>query len=105
MRSNPPGIAPAGTDDSGHPAPSPSPASARAEPNGAALDAPAIARSRREREDWIHEFRNALGNITIAASAAKGELAELQYPQASALMRQIEEGCDRCLNLLRTMPR
>jgi len=53
----------------------------------------------------VHEFRNALGNITIAASAAKSELAEHQYPQASVLMRQIEEGCERCLSLLRTMPR
>jgi hypothetical protein len=56
-------------------------------------------------EDWVHEFRNALGNITIAASAARSELAKHQSLQTSALMRQIEKGCDRCLRLLRTMPR
>ena len=61
--------------------------------------------SRTERDDWMHDFRNALGNITMAASAAKCELADQQSEQASALMRQIEEGCDRCLRLLRTMPR
>jgi hypothetical protein len=60
---------------------------------------------RTDRDDWTHEFRNALGNITIAASAAKGELADNQSQQVSALMRQIEEGCERCLRLLRTMPR
>jgi len=58
-----------------------------------------------EYENWVHEFRNALGNITIAASAARHELAEHQSPQTQALMRQIENGCDRCLQLLRTMPR
>jgi hypothetical protein len=62
-------------------------------------------RLRTERDDWMHEFRNALGNITIAASAAKGELADDQSQQASALMRQIEEGCERCLRLLSAMPR
>ena len=56
-------------------------------------------------ENWVHEFRNALGNITIAASAARHELTEHQSLQTPALMRQIENGCDRCLQLLRTMPR
>jgi len=60
---------------------------------------------RAELDDWMHDFRNALGNVTIAASAAKAELADHPSDQASALMRQIEEGCDRCLRLLRTMPR
>lgn len=59
-----------------------------------------------EREDWIHEFRNALGNVTIAASAARCELSDDKPGQAAAmLMQQIEDGCDRCLRLLGTMPR
>jgi len=60
--------------------------------------------TRTEHEIWLHEFRNALGNITIAASAVKGELAGHQQEQIRASMRHIEEGCDRCLRLLRTMP-
>ncbi len=63
-------------------------------------------RANSEREDWIHEFRNALGNVTIAASAARCELTDDKSGQAAALfMQQIEVGCDRCLRLLGTMPR
>ncbi len=58
-----------------------------------------------EREIWIHDFRNALGNITIATSAVRCELADHQYEQTSASIRLIEEGCERCLRLLHTMPR
>jgi len=59
-----------------------------------------------EREDWVHEFRNALGNVTIAASAARCELSDDKSGQSAALlMQQIEDGCDRCLRLLGTMPR
>lgn len=88
----------------GNPVPTPA-ASAGVESDRVQLAAHAANKSRLAYDDWVHEFRNALGNITIAASAAKGELAELQSVQASALMRQIEEGCDRCLRLLRSMPR
>ncbi|HTA66516.1 MAG TPA: hypothetical protein VK753_13540 [Xanthomonadaceae bacterium] len=63
------------------------------------------ARQQAELDDWMHEFRNALGNVTIAASAASAEFADHPSQQASSLMRQIEEGCDRCLRLLKTMPR
>ena len=57
-----------------------------------------------ERELWIHEFRNALGNITIATSAVRFELADHQYEHTPASIRLIEEGCERCLRLLHTMP-
>ncbi len=60
--------------------------------------------SRSERDTWIHEFRNALGNITIAASAVKSELADHQNEQFAESIRHIEEGCERCLRLLRSMP-
>ena len=57
------------------------------------------------RDEWMHEFRNALGNVTIAASAARCELTDRRPVEAAALMLQIEEGCERCLGLLKTMPR
>lgn len=57
-----------------------------------------------DREEWIHDFRNALGNITIAASAASGQFSSQQDPLLRAMLVQIEEGCERCLKLLRTMP-
>ncbi len=61
--------------------------------------------SRTERDHWIHDFRNALGNTTIAASAIRGVLEQQRYEQVEMLMRQIEEGCERCMRLLGTMPR
>jgi hypothetical protein len=56
------------------------------------------------RDQWIHDFRNALGNASIAASAARYEIAHGQSGQMDVLMQRIEEGCERCLQLLRTMP-
>lgn len=55
-----------------------------------------------ERDTWIHEFRNALGNIMIGTSVVKSKLAEQR--DTSASIRHIEEGCERCLRLLGTMP-
>jgi len=105
MPSNPPGIELPGLNlpDNSLPSSSANPSVAesnRADPAGHAADS-----TRTAYENWVHEFRNALGNVTIAASAAKSELAAHPELQASALMRQIEDGCDRCLRLLRTMPR
>lgn len=56
-------------------------------------------------QNWLHDFRNALGNTTIAASAARFALDDKSYADVAASMRHIEEGCERCLQLLRTMPR
>ncbi len=63
-----------------------------------------VGAKRSERDHWSHEFRNALGNTTIAASAVRFEVRAGHYDQVDALMRQIEEGCERCLRLLGTMP-
>jgi hypothetical protein len=60
--------------------------------------------TRSARDNWIHDFRNALGNTTIAASAVRAEIDQRSYQQIDMLMRQIEEGCDRCLRLLSAMP-
>jgi hypothetical protein len=56
------------------------------------------------REEWMHDFRNALGNILIAAGAAKGLLTDQRNAEIAIAMGHIEDGCDRCLRLLRTMP-
>ena len=64
----------------------------------------AIDAARASRDLWVHEFRNALGNTTIAAEAARS-LLERHEEHIDRLMRQIEEGCERCLQLLHTMPR
>ena len=55
-------------------------------------------------ENWLHDFRNALGNTTIAASAARYALDDKSYDDVAISMRQVEEGCERCLRLLRTLP-
>ncbi|HEY2346640.1 MAG TPA: hypothetical protein VGH80_12315 [Xanthomonadaceae bacterium] len=70
------------------------------------LDQPSrvSAESRLAREEWMHDFRNALGNVTIAASAAASQLVEIPDPVLRAAMAEIEAGCQRCLKLLRTMP-
>ena len=59
---------------------------------------------RSERDEWVHDFRNALGNILIAANAASGLLKDQRNTDMAVAMGHIEEGCDRCLRLLRTMP-
>lgn len=63
-----------------------------------------VGAKRSERDHWLHEFRNALGNTTMAASAVRFEVHGGHYDQVDALMRQIEEGCERCLHLLGKMP-
>lgn len=60
--------------------------------------------SRTEREHWVHDFRNALGNTTIAASTIRWMLNQQCDEQLDALIRKIEAGCERCLRLLATMP-
>jgi hypothetical protein len=105
MSSKQPGITQAGNNEMSNPMPSPATGSGRIESNRAEHIGHPADGLRAERDDWMHEFRNALGNITIAASAAKGELADQQFQHAASLMRQIEEGCERCLRLLRSMPR
>ena len=57
-----------------------------------------------EREIWMHEFRNALGNIMVAAGAAKSLITDPGEIEISIAMGHIEEGCNRCLRLFRTMP-
>ncbi len=64
-----------------------------------------IGEARAERDHWVHDFRNALGNTTIAASTVRGAIAERNYQEIDMLMKQIEEGCERCMRLLGTMPR
>jgi len=59
---------------------------------------------RSERDEWMHEFRNALGNILIAANAARGLLTDQRNADIETAMGHIEDGCERCLRLLRTMP-
>jgi hypothetical protein len=103
MSSKLPGIVPTGNAEMNTPVSSA--VSSRAEFKPADRVGTPASSLQTDRDDWMHEFRNALGNITIAASAAKGELADNQSQQVSVLMRQIEEGCERCLRLLRTMPR
>ena len=57
-----------------------------------------------EREVWLHEFRNALGTVMVAAGAAKCLITDLGEIEVSIAMGHIEEGCNRCLRLFRTMP-
>jgi hypothetical protein len=64
----------------------------------------AVEPERSERDEWMHDFRNALGNILIAANAAKGLLTDQRSAEIAVAMGHIEDGCDRCLRLLRTMP-
>jgi hypothetical protein len=64
-----------------------------------------VGQSDAERDRWTHDFRNALGNTIIAASAVRGVLQEQHYRQVDMLMHQIGESCERCMRLLETMPR
>ncbi len=61
--------------------------------------------SRAALDHWMHDFRNALGTATLAASAVRSEIEPCRNEQVDILMRQIEEGCERCMRLLNTMPR
>ena len=71
----------------------------------AALETRHAVETGTELDHWVHEFRNALGNVLMAAGTARIELADNRPESASMLMRRVEEGCDRCLRLLETMPR
>ena len=57
-----------------------------------------------ENEIWMHEFRNALGTIMVAAGAASSLLTDRGEIEISIAMDRIEDGCNRCLRLLRSMP-
>jgi len=57
-----------------------------------------------EREVWMHEFRNALGTILAAAGAANSLLMDHREIEVSIAIGHIEDGCNRCLRLFRTMP-
>lgn len=57
-----------------------------------------------EHEIWMHEFRNALGNIMAAASVARCLLTDRGEGGISTAVDRIEDGCNRCLRLFRTMP-
>jgi len=57
-----------------------------------------------ESEFWMHEFRNALGTVIVAAGAARSLLTDHGEIEVSNAMDRIEDGCNRCLRLFRTMP-
>jgi len=59
---------------------------------------------RSECEYWMHEFRNALGTIVVAAGAARSLLTDRGEIDVSIAMDRIEDSCNRCLRLFRTMP-
>ena len=63
-----------------------------------------VEAARSEGEFWMHEFRNALGTIIVAAGAARGLLTDRAEIEVSIAMERIEDGCNRCLRLFRTMP-
>lgn len=63
-----------------------------------------IVIDREAHEEWMHAFRNALGSVTIAASTASRQAEDCPDPSLRELLARIENGCERCLELLRTMP-
>jgi len=66
-------------------------------------DSPACAEEESYKlDDWMHDFRNALGTILLGADAAKALFQ--RNAEISLAMGRIEDGCNRCLRLLRTMP-
>jgi len=56
------------------------------------------------REEWLHDFRNALATILAAADIARIQPRDHRNVEFSRAMGCIEDGCNRCLRLLHTMP-
>jgi hypothetical protein len=63
-----------------------------------------VEEGRSELDEWVHDFRNALGTILVGADAANALLQVQRNVEISLAMGRIEDGCNRCLRLLRTMP-
>jgi len=62
------------------------------------------AAERTRRDEWTHDFRNALGTVLVAAGVARSLLPYARNAEVTTALGRIDEGCNRCLGLLRTMP-
>lgn len=53
---------------------------------------------------WLHDLRNSINAICVTAAVVKRLLAEGKTEQARQFASELEEGCDRCRELMKEAP-